>query len=341
MARDDRSRSSRASCCSRATGSAARKMGDPLRAVPRARRGRRPLLGRGAARRVPHSCSELALRRSSGSLLERDADTSFEGLTSLEPPALRYGPAPRTSRAAHAQPVGGRHRRCNPRRRAGRRPARGHRPRRAGPARAGARPRGPGRLARAGARRRGARVERGPRASRRDARTSSRSSTSRRRASTTRRAPGVPLHVLERIVAIPYALDDGDRCASRSPTRRTSTRSTSCGSRRATRSSSPSRRATTSSAEIRRLARASEAFGARAAVEEELDVAQRGGGVATTSRSTTASPTRRSSGSSTRSSSRPPRTAPPTSTSSRRRTRSSSASASTACSRRCSGSRSG
>ena len=61
----------------------------------------------------------------------------------------------------------------------------------------------------------------------------------------------------------------------------------------------------------------------------------------TTSRPRTGSPTRRSSGSSTPSSSRPPRTAPPTSTSSRRRTRSSSASASTACSRRCSGSRSG
>ena len=60
-----------------------------------------------------------------------------------------------------------------------------------------------------------------------------------------------------------------------------------------------------------------------------------------TSRSTTASPTRRSSGSSTRSSSRRPRTAPPTSTSSRRRTRSPSASASTACCRKCSGSRSG
>ena len=60
-----------------------------------------------------------------------------------------------------------------------------------------------------------------------------------------RRRAEVPLHVLERIVAIPYLLDDGT-LRSRSPTRRTSTRSTSSGSRRASRSRSASPSARTS-----------------------------------------------------------------------------------------------
>ena len=89
------------------------------------------------------------------------------------------------------------------------------------------------------------------------------------------------------------------RSGSRSPTPATSRGSTSCGSRRATRSSSASPRARTSSRELRRLARASEAFGARAAVEDELALESRRRTRPTTSRPTTASPTRRSSGSST------------------------------------------
>ena len=134
-----------------------------------------------------------------------------------------------------------------------------------------------------------------------------------------------------------------DGCRSRSPTRRTCTASTSSGSRRAIRSSSASASREDILGAIRKLVRASEAYGARAAVdeEEEMLAAPRRTRISPTSRPTTASRMPRSSGSSTRSSSRPPRTAPPTSTSSRRRTRSSSASASTACCRRCSASRSG
>jgi hypothetical protein len=129
----------------------------------------------------------------------------------------------------------------------------------------------------------------------------------------------IPLHVLERVVAIPYALEgDTLRVAVADPGNlhgldelRLATRySLDLGV-----ASSEDILAPTSASARRRRA--------------------------TTSRPRTASPTRRSSGSSTPSSSRPPRTAPQTSTSSRRRTRSSSASASTACSRRCSGSPSG
>ena len=55
----------------------------------------------------------------------------------------------------------------------------------------------------------------------------------------------------------------------RSPTRRTCTASTSCGSRPGIRSSSASPPARTSSLSIRKLVRASEASGARAAVDDE------------------------------------------------------------------------
>ncbi len=126
-------------------------------------------------------------------------------------------------------------------------------------------------------------------------------------------AEQVPLHVLERVVAIPYALENGTlRIAVADPgnlhgwrvPRRRSVRG------RCWRKSTPT------SASARRTR-------------------------TTTSSSTMASPTRRSSGSSTPSSSRLPRTAPPTFTSSRRWTRSWSVSGSTACCTRCSGSRSG
>ncbi len=58
------------------------------------------------------------------------------------------------------------------------------------------------------------------------------------------------------------------------PIRRTCTGSTSSGSRPATRSRSASPGARTSSREIRRLVRSSEAFGARAAIEEDLAVVE-------------------------------------------------------------------
>ncbi len=69
--------------------------------------------------------------------------------------------------------------------------------------------------------------------------------------------------------------------------------------------------------ELRRLSRAAEAMNAVVHRRHR----RRSTTTRTTSRPTTASPTRRSSGSSTRSSSRRPRTGPATSTSSRRRTR--------------------
>ena len=154
-------------------------------------------------------------------------------------------------------------------------------------------------------------------------------------------AKEIPVHVLERVVAIPYALE-GDmlRIAIADPGNVHAIDEL----RLATRFQLELAVASQDDIEneIRRLARASEAFGARAAIDEEdalVDEERRSR--ATTSRSTTASPTSRSSGSSTRSSSRQPRTGPATSTSSRRRTRSSSACASTACCTRCSGSPSG
>ena len=102
------------------------------------------------------------------------------------------------------------------------------------------------------------------------------------------------------------------RSASRSPTRRTSTRSTSCGSRRA----SPLELGVASREDIdRRDPAGSPArprrFGARGSrSRRSSSPIRRRRRRRTTSRPTTASPTRRSSGSSTRSSSRPPRTAP-------------------------------
>ena len=79
--------------------------------------------------------------------------------------------------------------------------------------------------------------------------------------------------MLERVVAIPYALDERHAPRRASPTRRTSTGSTSSGSRRASRSSSASRRRDDILAELRRLARASEAFGARAVLEDDAGAA--------------------------------------------------------------------
>ena len=154
-------------------------------------------------------------------------------------------------------------------------------------------------------------------------------------------AEQIPLHVLERVVAIPYALDNGTlRIAVADPGQPARDRRAqacdplSARPRRRLERGHP-HRAAPDGARLRGVRHPRRPRGGRRGAAEH-----RGGGE-TTSRSTTASPTRRSSGSSTRSSSRPPRTAPPTSTSSRRRTRSPSASASTACSRRCSGSRSG
>ena len=155
-------------------------------------------------------------------------------------------------------------------------------------------------------------------------------------------AQAVPLHVLERVVAIPYALDDGTlRIAIADPGNIHGIDELRLATRYAIELGVASRDDVL--AEIKRMVRASEAFGARAVLEEAraTSTGVGGGRRATTSRPRTASPTRRSSASSTPSSSRRPRTAPRTSTSSRRRTRSSSASASTACCRRCSASRSG
>ena len=132
------------------------------------------------------------------------------------------------------------------------------------------------------------------------------------------------------------------RCGSRSPIPATSTASTSCGSPRAT----PLELGVASRddilVELKRMARASEAFGARAVLEEAEESLDRRGGRGRRPRGR-----RRHL----RRAARPPRQLGhlpggrgrrlATSTSSRRRTRSSSASASTACSRRCSGSRSG
>jgi hypothetical protein len=125
----------------------------------------------------------------------------------------------------------------------------------------------------------------------------------------------VPLHVLERVVAIPYAREgDALSVAVADPRNVQALDELRLATRhRISIAVAPSDEILS---ELRRLARAGETMDAQAA-------------------------TPRSSGSSTRSSSRPPRTAPRTSTSSRRSTRSSSASGSTASSRRCSGSRGG
>jgi type IV pilus assembly protein PilB len=83
----------------------------------------------------------------------------------------------------------------------------------------------------------------------------------------------VPLHVLERIVAIPYELDDGTlRVAVADPSNVHSIDELRLATRFPLEIGVGSREDI--EAEIRRLVRASEAFGARAAVEEELDVAQ-------------------------------------------------------------------
>ena len=146
----------------------------------------------------------------------------------------------------------------------------------------------------------------------------------------------VPLHVLERSAAIPYEID-GDilRVAVSDPGNVHAIDELRLATRLTVELAVASRDDV--DAEVRRLVRQSEAFGARAALDEEAEAFAAEEEDATTSKSTTASPMLRSSGSSTPSSSRPPKTAPRTSTGSRRRTRSSSASASTACCRRCSG----
>ena len=199
-----------------------------------------------------------------------------------------------------------------------------------------ARARSPRRSSTRGSRRPRASPARSPSATR------SRSSTSRSTGVAKDAAEQIPLHVLERVVAIPYALEDSTlRVAVADPGNLHGLDELRLATRH------PLDLGVASSedilVELRRMARASEAFGARAVLEEVDDEPRRSARRTrpTISRPTTGSPTRRSSGSSTPSSSRLPRTAPPTSTSSRRRTRSSSASASTACSRRCSGSRSG
>jgi type IV pilus assembly protein PilB len=82
----------------------------------------------------------------------------------------------------------------------------------------------------------------------------------------------VPLHVLERIAAIPYELHDGIlRVAVADPSNVHSIDELRLATRFPLEIGVASR--DDIEAEIRRLARASEAFGARAAVEEELDVA--------------------------------------------------------------------
>ena len=107
----------------------------------------------------------------------------------------------------------------------------------------------------------------------------------------------IALHVLERLVAVPYALDNGTlRVAIADPGNIQGIDELRLATRYPLDLGVASREDIL--AELRRLARASEAFGARAAVEDEL-ARGRGGGRPTTSRPTTASRTRRSSGSST------------------------------------------
>ena len=150
----------------------------------------------------------------------------------------------------------------------------------------------------------------------------------------------IPIHVLERVVALPYALEGNTlRIAVADPGNVHAIDELRLATRYQLELGVASREDIEN--EIRRLARASEAFGAAMDAEDALLGEEVAGGEPTTSRSTTASPTSRSSGSSTRSSSRRPRTGPATSTSSRRRTRSSCGFASTACCTRCSASRSG
>ena len=81
----------------------------------------------------------------------------------------------------------------------------------------------------------------------------------------------MPLHVLERSRRDPVRRSTATCCASPSPIPATSTRSTSCASRRGSRSSSPSRRATTSRRRSAGSSAQSEAFGARAALDEEAE----------------------------------------------------------------------
>ena len=142
-------------------------------------------------------------------------------------------------------------------RRARRRSAVRNRPDRARPARARARPRGP-RLARRGARRRGCRSARGHRALARRPPPGCRSSTWHG-AGVAGTRPSSSRSTLQRVVAIP----SGSRAAcsaSRSPTRETSTASTSSGSRPSTRSTSASRAARTSSPSSSRMRAPSEVF---------------------------------------------------------------------------------
>ena len=145
----------------------------------------------------------------------------------------------------------------------------------------------------------------------------------------------IPLRTLQRVVAVPVASWATAACRGRRPREhprdRRAARRLALSRRRlcraAARTSSPRSRA--SRARPRCWRRRPRSTSSRSTMRRRR------------SRSTTASPTRRSSGSSTRSSCRPPATAPPTSTSRRRRTRSRCARASTACSPRPSGSRSG
>ena len=140
-------------------------------------------------------------------------------------------------------------------------------------------------------------------------------------------AEQVAVHVLERVIAIPYALDGETlRVAVADPGNVHATDELRLARARSSASSAPPRRSARAPRSTRR--RASSARRRRRRT-------------ATTSRSTTGSRTSRSSGSSTRSSSRPRRTGPATSTSSPRRTRSPSGCGSTACCTRCSASRSG
>ena len=84
-------------------------------------------------------------------------------------------------------------------------------------------------------------------------------------------AKQVPLHVLERVVAIPYASADGVlRVAVADPTNLHGIDELRLASRAAVELGVAAREDILG--EIRRLARASEAFGARAAVEEELEL---------------------------------------------------------------------
>ena len=243
--------------------------GSPARAVPLARRRDRALRGRAAAGRRTSGSSEDSRQGGRARLpITRSRDRRWNSSgqpTCVSPgPAARrrIAPAPAVARLARRQ----RDRRARPR------PALAHGARRAGQARARPRPDGRGRLGHRRARRggrgaggrdrahaRGAASPSGRRPRRRPASPSTRRSSSRSRRSSARS----PFRTRSRTTS--------SRSRSRIPG--TCTRSTSCGSRRGTRSSSRSRRATTSSSSSSASCARRRRSGQHGLVDEEQEAA--------------------------------------------------------------------